>query len=62
LYEQLSAQLSRPNQITFTKVNVDTQKEIAANNNVTAYVLTFSVPVHLHSAAVNLGAGDINAN
>ncbi|PQE09776.1 thioredoxin protein [Rutstroemia sp. NJR-2017a BBW] len=36
LYEQLSAQLSRPNQITFTKVNVDTQKEIAASNNVTA--------------------------
>ncbi|CAG8957771.1 hypothetical protein HYFRA_00000109 [Hymenoscyphus fraxineus] len=36
IYEQLSAQLTRPNRITFTKVNVDTQKEIAASYNVTA--------------------------
>ncbi|KAF4633732.1 hypothetical protein G7Y89_g4380 [Cudoniella acicularis] len=36
IYEQLSAQLSRPNHITFVKVNVDTQKEIAANYAVTA--------------------------
>ncbi|TVY24996.1 Thioredoxin-like protein [Lachnellula hyalina] len=36
IYEQLSAQLSRPNQISFTKVNVDTQKEIASKYAVTA--------------------------
>ncbi|KAL3417857.1 thioredoxin [Phlyctema vagabunda] len=36
LYEQLSGSLSRPNQITFTKVNVDTQKEIAAKYSVSA--------------------------
>ncbi|RDL36681.1 uncharacterized protein BP5553_06033 [Venustampulla echinocandica] len=36
IYEQLSAQLSRPNHITFVKVNVDTQKEVAASYNVTA--------------------------
>ncbi|PBP22656.1 thioredoxin [Diplocarpon rosae] len=36
LYEQLSAQLSRPNHITFVKVNVDTQKEIASKYAVTA--------------------------
>ncbi|ESZ95345.1 thioredoxin [Sclerotinia borealis F-4128] len=36
IYEQLSAQLSRPNKITFTKVNVDTQKEIASTYSVTA--------------------------
>jgi thiol-disulfide isomerase/thioredoxin len=39
IYEQLSASLSRPNLITFVKVNVDTQKEIAAKYAVTAYVL-----------------------
>ncbi|PMD24877.1 DUF1000-domain-containing protein [Hyaloscypha hepaticicola] len=36
VYEQLSASLSRPNHITFVKVNVDTQKEIAAKHNITA--------------------------
>ncbi|KAA8577313.1 hypothetical protein EYC84_007283 [Monilinia fructicola] len=36
LYEQLSAKLSRPNKITFTKVNVDTQTEIASTYGVTA--------------------------
>ncbi|CAL3962137.1 hypothetical protein PZA11_000622 [Diplocarpon coronariae] len=36
LYEHLSAQLSRPNHITFAKVNVDTQKEIASKYAVTA--------------------------
>lgn len=36
IYEQLSAQLSRPNHITFVKVNVDTQQEIASSYNVTA--------------------------
>ncbi|KAJ9626347.1 Thioredoxin-like protein 1 [Taxawa tesnikishii (nom. ined.)] len=35
-YEQLSGQLSRPNQITFTKVNTDTQKQIAQTYNITA--------------------------
>ena len=39
VYEQLSASLSRPNHITFVKVNVDTQKEIAAKHNITAYVI-----------------------
>jgi len=39
LYEQLSASLSRPNLITFVKVNVDTQKEIASKYGVTAYVI-----------------------
>ncbi|TVY83299.1 Thioredoxin-like protein [Lachnellula suecica] len=36
IYEQLSAQLSRPNQITFVKVNTDTQKEIASKYAITA--------------------------
>lgn len=35
-YEQLSSQLSRPDQITFTKVNTDTQKQIAQTYNITA--------------------------
>lgn len=35
-YEQLSNQLSRPNQITFTKVNTDNQKQIAQGYNITA--------------------------
>lgn len=35
-YEQLSSQLSRPNTITFTKVNTDTQKQIAQSYNITA--------------------------
>ena len=38
MYEQLSAQLSRPQKVTFVKVNVDEQKEIASNYQVTAYV------------------------
>ncbi|KAK4951677.1 Thioredoxin-like protein 1 [Elasticomyces elasticus] len=36
LYEQLSQQLSRPNQITFTKVNTDQQQQIAQSYNITA--------------------------
>ncbi|KAK3053246.1 Thioredoxin-like protein 1 [Extremus antarcticus] len=36
LYEQLSAQLSRPDLITFTKVDTDTQKEIAQTYNISA--------------------------
>ncbi|KAI9885426.1 MAG: Aminopeptidase 2 mitochondrial [Watsoniomyces obsoletus] len=36
LYEQLSARLSRPNQITFTKVDVDQQKEIARAYEISA--------------------------
>ena len=36
LYEQLSSQLSRPGTITFTKVDVDSQKEIAQTYNVSA--------------------------
>ncbi|PNS17759.1 Thioredoxin-like protein 1 [Sphaceloma murrayae] len=35
-YEQLSSQLSRPNQITFTKVNTDNQRQIAQSYNITA--------------------------
>jgi thioredoxin len=36
IYEQLSAQLSRPNKITFTKINTDTQQELARSYGVTA--------------------------
>ncbi|KAL6716455.1 Thioredoxin-like protein 1 [Lecanora helva] len=36
VYEQLSAQLSRPNKITFAKVNTDQQKEVAQKYGVTA--------------------------
>lgn len=36
VYEQLARQLSRPNRITFTKVNVDQQKDIASAYGVTA--------------------------
>lgn len=36
MYEQLSSHLSRPNQITFTKINTDEQQEIARAYNVTA--------------------------
>jgi len=43
IYEQLSASLSRPNHITFVKVNVDTQKEIASKYAVSAYVFPFEV-------------------
>ncbi|RDW81294.1 thioredoxin-like protein 1 [Aspergillus mulundensis] len=38
VYEQLSAQLSRPNRIAFTKIDVDQQQEIAKAYGVTAYV------------------------
>ena len=37
-YEQLSAQLSRPNIITFTKVNTDKQAEVAQSYGITAFV------------------------
>jgi thioredoxin len=36
IYEQLSAQLSRPNKITFTKINTDNQQELARAYGVTA--------------------------
>lgn len=36
VYEQLSAQLSRPGTLAFTKVNVDNQKQIAQTYNITA--------------------------
>lgn len=36
MYEQLATQLSRPNRITFTKINVDDQKELASAYGVTA--------------------------
>ncbi|KAF2090500.1 DUF1000-domain-containing protein [Saccharata proteae CBS 121410] len=36
LYEQLSSQLSRPDIITFTKVNTDTQQQVAQSYNITA--------------------------
>ncbi|KAI4143935.1 MAG: hypothetical protein LQ340_006832 [Diploschistes diacapsis] len=36
LYEQLSSQLSRPQKVAFTKVNVDSQPEIARKYGVTA--------------------------
>lgn len=37
-YEQLALQLTRPNRITFTKINVDQQQDIAKTYGVTAYV------------------------
>lgn len=42
MYEQLANQLSRPNRITFTKVNVDEQQDIAKAYGITAYVLFMS--------------------
>ncbi|KAL9115423.1 MAG: hypothetical protein Q9227_000744 [Pyrenula ochraceoflavens] len=36
LYEQLSSQLSRPNKITFTKINADQQKQLAGAYGVSA--------------------------
>ena len=36
IYEQLSAQLSRPNKITFTKINTDNQQDLARSYGVTA--------------------------
>lgn len=36
VYEQLARQLSRPNRITFTKINVDHQQELAKVYGVTA--------------------------
>ena len=36
VYEQLASSLSRPNQITFSKVNTETQKEIASKYGITA--------------------------
>ncbi|EEP77611.1 conserved hypothetical protein [Uncinocarpus reesii 1704] len=36
VYEQLSARFSRPNEVTFTKVNVDQQQEISGAFSVTA--------------------------
>lgn len=36
IYESLSDQLSRPGQITFTKINTDEQKDIAATYNISA--------------------------
>ncbi|KAK5076278.1 Thioredoxin-like protein 1 [Lithohypha guttulata] len=36
IYEQLSAQLSRPNKITFTKINTDRQQELSQAYGVTA--------------------------
>jgi thioredoxin len=36
LYEQLSAQLSNPNKITFTKINVDRQTELSQAYGITA--------------------------
>ncbi|MCJ1319195.1 hypothetical protein MMC15_004530 [Xylographa vitiligo] len=36
MYEQLSAQLSRPSKVTFAKVNVDQQTEIAQTYGITA--------------------------
>jgi thiol-disulfide isomerase/thioredoxin len=36
VYESLSTSLSRPNLITFAKVNTDTQREIAAKYTISA--------------------------
>ncbi|OBT72231.1 hypothetical protein VF21_08180 [Pseudogymnoascus sp. 05NY08] len=36
IYEKLSESLSQPNRVTFVKINTDTQKEVAAQYNVSA--------------------------
>ncbi|KAI9739645.1 MAG: hypothetical protein M1834_006363 [Cirrosporium novae-zelandiae] len=36
MYDQLSAQLSQPNKITFTKIDVDEQQELARSHGVTS--------------------------
>lgn len=38
VYDQLASQLSRPNIVTFTKVNVDLQTQIAQSYSVTRWV------------------------
>jgi thiol-disulfide isomerase/thioredoxin len=40
VYEKLSEVLSRPNKVTFTKVNVDQQTAVAQRYGVTAYATT----------------------
>lgn len=37
LYEQFSAKLSRPNKITFVKVDTEKQQELARTYSVTGY-------------------------
>ena len=51
MYEQLANQLSRKNQITFTKVNVDQQQDIAKAYGVTACALSISLPLCDHNTA-----------
>lgn len=43
MYEQLANQLSREDQITFTKLNVDQQQDIAKAYGVTAYGFSLSL-------------------
>lgn len=38
IYDQLGSQLSRPNAVTFSRVNVEQQKHIAQSYNVAKYV------------------------
>lgn len=45
VYEQLSEQLSRPDRITFTKINTDQQQELARNHGVRA-MPTFMIFKH----------------
>lgn len=44
IYEELSVHLSIPNQITFTKVNVDKQGDLASNYIITAYAAPSHTP------------------
>ena len=46
VYEQLARQLSRANKITFTKINVDYQQDVAKTYGVTAYVISFFVFIY----------------
>ncbi|OCL05946.1 thioredoxin domain-containing protein, partial [Glonium stellatum] len=55
LYEQLSAQLSRPNIITFTKVNTDKQTQVAQSYSITA-MPTFMIFKHGHEVSKIRGA------
>ncbi|KAF2842810.1 DUF1000-domain-containing protein [Patellaria atrata CBS 101060] len=55
VYEQLSAQLSRPNRVTFTKVNVDEQTQIAQQYGISS-IPTFMIFKNGQEAAKIRGA------
>lgn len=56
MYEQLSAQLSRPQKITFAKVNTEEQQEIAGTYSVRAYVNQSSIIIRIDVKAYKICA------